>query len=40
MDRAAAIEEGRQLASQREDLIVAGADPADLLIPLCPSAAD
>ena len=29
-------ERGRQLASQREDLIAAGVDPAELLIPLHP----
>jgi hypothetical protein len=29
-------EQGRRLASRREDLIAAGADPADLLIPLHP----
>lgn len=27
------LEEGRRLASQREDLIAQGVDPADLLIP-------
>lgn len=27
-------EEGRRLASQRDDLIAAGADPRDLLVPL------
>lgn len=31
-------EQGRDLASQREDLIAAGADPADLPIPLTPVA--
>lgn len=30
------LEQGRRLASQREDLIAAGVDPADLLIPLAP----
>lgn len=31
-----AIERGRELASQREDLIVAGVDPAELAIPIAP----
>ena len=31
-------ERGRQLASQREDLIAAGVDPAELLIPVHPVA--
>lgn len=30
------VEEGRQLASEREDLIAAGADPAELAVPLAP----
>lgn len=28
------VDEGRRLASQRDDLIAQGVDPADLLIPL------
>jgi hypothetical protein len=31
------VEEGRRLASQREDLIAAGANPADLAVPLAPA---
>lgn len=31
-------EQGRRLASQREDLIAQGVDPADLDVPLHPSA--
>lgn len=31
-------EQGRRLASQRDDLIAAGVDPADLLVPLAPAA--
>lgn len=31
-----AMEQGRRLASEREDLIAQGVDPADLLIPLAP----
>ena len=31
------VERGRRLASQREDFIAAGVDPADLLIPLHPA---
>lgn len=34
----ALLEAGRQLASQRDDLIAGGANPADLLIPEAPSA--
>ena len=34
---AALAEQGRRLASQREDLIVAGANPADLAVPLHPT---
>jgi hypothetical protein len=33
-------EEGRRLASQREDLITQGVDPADLLVPLHPADLD
>lgn len=29
-------EQGRQLASEREDLIAAGADPAELEVPIAP----
>jgi len=29
-------EQGRRLASKRDDLIAAGVDPSDLLIPLHP----
>lgn len=29
-------EQGRKLASEREDLLAAGADPADLVVPLHP----
>lgn len=32
----AVLEEGRQLASEREDLIAGGADPAELEVPLAP----
>jgi len=32
----AVAEEGRRLASEREDLIAAGANPASLLVPLHP----
>lgn len=32
------LEEGRRLATRRDDLIAAGVDPADLLIPLAPDA--
>lgn len=34
----ALAEEGRRLASEREDLIAAGADPTTLGVPLHPSA--
>ncbi len=30
------VEQGRQLASRRDDLIAAGANPADLEIPISP----
>lgn len=30
-------EQGRRLASEREDLIAGGADPADLIVPLHPT---
>lgn len=30
------MEEGRRLASERDDLIADGIDPAELLIPLAP----
>ena len=30
------VEQGRQLASRREDLIAAGADPSSLEVPLHP----
>lgn len=33
-------EEGRRLASERDDLIAAGVDPADLLVPLAPGEAE
>lgn len=33
------LEEGRQLASQRDDLIAQGVDPADLAVPLAPALA-
>lgn len=36
-DWEALVEEGRQLASERDDLIQHGADPAQLLIPLHPA---
>ena len=35
-DWAELMEEGRRLASRRDDLIAAGADPAELLQPLTP----
>lgn len=31
------MEQGRQLASERDDLIAAGADPDDLAIPIAPA---
>ena len=34
------LEEGRKLASQRDNLIAQGVDPADLAIPLAPLDAD
>jgi hypothetical protein len=35
----ALLERGRRLASQRDDLIAAGVDPADLAVPLAPTPA-
>lgn len=35
-DRSSLAEEGRRLASQREDLIAAGVDPTLLALPLHP----
>lgn len=35
-DRATLLEEGRRLASERESLIAAGVDPAELDVPLAP----
>lgn len=35
-DYDALTEEGRRLASQRDDLIAQGVDPADLAVPLAP----
>jgi hypothetical protein len=34
--RAALREQGRQLASERDDLIAAGVDPSELAIPIAP----
>lgn len=30
------MENGRRLASERDDLIAAGVDPADLIVPIAP----
>lgn len=38
-DQAAMMERGRRLASERDDLIAAGADPAELVVPLAPPTA-
>ena len=37
-ERDALLEQGRTLASRRDDLIAAGANPADLAVPLAPPA--
>lgn len=39
-ERTQLAEEGRRLASERDDLITRGVDPADLLIPLYPQEDD